>query len=142
MATAASPPEPAPASAAKPEAAPTPKRTSARRASRKPSARKRPAAAPGPRQQDVLRLVRERPGITVADLANEFGVDATGLYGVVRRLQSNGQIRKDGPQLRPADAATTTTDASPTSEAPSTGRAPTPPAEFKQQTTEPPASKS
>jgi hypothetical protein len=140
--TAASTPEPAPASKAKPAAASTPKRTSARRASRKPRARKRPAAAPGQRQQDVLRLVRERPGITVAELATELGVDATGLYGVVRRLQSNGQISKDGPQLRAADAATTTTDASPTSQAPSAGRARTPPAELNQQTTEPPASES
>jgi hypothetical protein len=73
---------------------------------------RRNAAAPGQREQDVLRLVSERPGITVAQLAGELSVDATGLYGVVRRLQSKGQINKDGPALRPitetASAAATT----------------------------------
>ena len=85
--------------------------------------------------------MRERPGITVAELATELDVDATGLYGVVRRLQSKGQISKDGLHLRPAEAATTTTDASTTSEASSAGGAPMP-AESNQQTAEPPASES
>jgi transposase-like protein len=69
---------------------------------------RRNAAAPGQRQQDVLRLVNERPGITVAELAQELGVDATGLYGVVRRLQAKGQINKDGTALRPIAATPTT----------------------------------
>jgi transposase-like protein len=64
---------------------------------------RRKAAAPGQRQQDVVRLVSERPGITVAELAQELGVDATGLYGVVRRLQAKGQISKEGTALRPVD---------------------------------------
>jgi hypothetical protein len=34
-------------------------------------------------------------------LAQELSVDATGLYGVVRRLQADGQIRKDGTALPP-----------------------------------------
>ena len=91
-----------------PEAKPKP---AAARAA-KPSARRRGAAAPGERQRDVLRLVRERPGITVADLASELGVDATGLYGVVRRLQSKGQIRKDGTRLQPVGEPTPTPEAS------------------------------
>jgi hypothetical protein len=99
----------------------TPKATAARRGTAagarggKPSARRRTAAAPGQRQQDVLRLVRERPGITVAELATELSVDATGLYGVVRRLQSKGQIRKEGTRLQPVEDTTPTTDASATS---------------------------
>jgi hypothetical protein len=40
----------------------------------------------------------------VAELAAELQVEATGLYGVVRRLQGKGQIIKDGTQLRAADA--------------------------------------
>jgi hypothetical protein len=32
------------------------------------------------RQADVLRLVAERPGITVRQIAEELGVDPTGLY--------------------------------------------------------------
>lgn len=70
--------------------------------------RRRSVAAPGSRQQDVLRLVSERPGISVAEIAKQLGVDATGLYGVVRRLQAKGQIRKDGTALRPVEAATAT----------------------------------
>ena len=105
------PPSPRPRPSAKPAAA------SGRAAKRKP-ARRRTAAAPGQREQDVLRLVRERPGITVAELAGELSVDATGLYGVVRRLQRKGQISKDGTRLQPM--------AEPT---PSTDRSTTPPAE-------------
>ena len=91
----------------------------------RPSARKRAAAAPGQRQQDVLRLVRERPGITVAELARELGVDATGLYGVVRRLQSKGEISKDGTRLQPVSETTPSAAAS-TTAAPGSGAEPSP----------------
>ena len=57
--------------------------------------------APGSRQQDVLRLVNERPGISVPELGKELGVDPTGLYQIVRRLEGRGAIRKDGRQLQP-----------------------------------------
>jgi len=52
----------------------------------------------------VARLVGERPGITVAELARQLSVDATGLYAVVRRLQAEGQITKEGTALRPITA--------------------------------------
>jgi hypothetical protein len=80
--------------------------------------RRRTVAAPGSRQQDVVRLVNERPGISVAEIAKELGVDATGLYGIVRRLQAKAQIRKDGTALRPVDAAAPTAQspAAPSSE--------------------------
>ncbi len=106
-----------------------------RGAKAKASARKRSAVAPGQRQQDVLRLVGERPGVTVRELAAELGVDATGLYGIVRRLQGRGQLAKDGTKLRLADAsqpggepaATGTraapSDSPPAAEATSTGEA-------------------
>ena len=123
----------APAQAVKPAAAAkqTPAAASSRAAKRKP-ARRRTAAAPGQREQDVLRLVRERPGITVAELAGELSVDATGLYGVVRRLQSKGQISKDGTRLQPVGETTPSTDrsatrpaqASPDTPAPSTESGP------------------
>ena len=105
----------APAQAVKPAAAAKqkPAAASGRAAKRKP-ARGRTAAAPGQREQDVLRLVRERPGITVAELAGELSVDATGLYGIVRRLQSKGQISKDGTRLQPVAEPTPSTDRSTT----------------------------
>jgi hypothetical protein len=93
---------------------------------------RRNAAAPGQRQQDVLRLVNERPGITVAELAQELSVDATGLYGVVRRLQAKGQINKDGTALRPIGPAPSPepTPATPPAVASSTTPdSPTPPSE-------------
>ena len=43
------------------------------------------------RQQDVLRLVKQRPGITVSEIAKELGVDATGLYRPVYKLEQQGE---------------------------------------------------
>jgi transposase-like protein len=67
------------------------------------AARRRPAAAPGQRQQQMLALVVEQPGITVADVAQRLGIDATGLYRVMHQLAETGQVRKDGRQLYPGN---------------------------------------
>jgi hypothetical protein len=125
------------ASKATPKAKPKPA-AATRRAGGGPSARRR-TAAPGRRQQDVLRLVRERPGITVAELATELGVDATGLYGVVRRLQSKGQISKDGTRLQPVGETTPSTDRSATPPAESSSVTPTPSTESGPDSPETPA---
>jgi hypothetical protein len=53
------------------------------------------------RQQDVLRLVKQRPGITVREIAKELGVDATGLYRPVHKLEQDGAITKRGVALQP-----------------------------------------
>jgi MarR family len=53
------------------------------------------------RQQDVLRLVKQRPGITVSEIARELGVDATGLYRPVHKLEQDGAIVKRGVTLQP-----------------------------------------
>lgn len=53
------------------------------------------------RQQDVLRLVTQHPGITVREIASELGVDATGLYRHVHNLQQQGAISKQGTALQP-----------------------------------------
>jgi hypothetical protein len=53
------------------------------------------------RQQDVLRLVKQRPGITVSEIAKELGVDATGLYRPVHKLEQEGAIIKRGVALQP-----------------------------------------
>jgi Winged helix-turn-helix DNA-binding len=53
------------------------------------------------RQQDVLRLIYDRPGITVKKIATELGVDATNLYRHVRELQQDGLITKHGTALQP-----------------------------------------
>ena len=89
------------APAATPKApATTGRRSTGRRRTRS----RRNAVAPGSRQQDVLRLVTERPGISVPELGKELGVDPTGLYQIVRRLEGRGVIHKDGRQLQPVAA--------------------------------------
>ena len=89
------------------------KRTSASRSrasspATKPTSRggSRGGAASGQRQQQLLELVRSRPGITVREAGTEFGVDPTGLYRVVSRLEKSGELRKNGRQLEPASTAT------------------------------------
>lgn len=92
------------------EAAPTRRRSARKRtpgtaqaaATQKPvPPRSRGRSRPGQREQQVLELVRGRPGITVRDVGNEIGVDPTGLYRVVGRLEQRGELRKKGRTLQP-----------------------------------------
>jgi DNA-binding IclR family transcriptional regulator len=48
----------------------------------------------------MLALIGERPGITVPELSEALATDAPSLYRVVRKLQSDGTIAKDGKSLR------------------------------------------
>jgi hypothetical protein len=54
------------------------------------------------RRDQVLALINERPGISVSGIGRELGVDPTGLYRVVRQLQEEGAVKKDGLALQPA----------------------------------------
>jgi hypothetical protein len=82
------------ARATKPAAAPATS-SSAKSGSR----RSRSNARPGQRGEQLIELVRARPGITVRDAGKELGVDPTGLYRVVHRLEQAGQLRKNGRGL-------------------------------------------
>jgi predicted transcriptional regulator len=42
----------------------------------------------------VLRVVDERPGVTVAELAASSGVKRTTLYGILRLLIERGEVAK------------------------------------------------
>ncbi|MGZ6639672.1 MAG: hypothetical protein ACXVII_43465 [Solirubrobacteraceae bacterium] len=54
------------------------------------------------RRDDLLALVREQPGITLAQAATRFGLkDSSSLYSVAQRLQQEGLVRKTGPELHP-----------------------------------------
>ena len=65
-----------------------------------------PPARRGGRREQLLALVVDQPGITLAQAAKQFGVkDATGLYRVARRLQDEGLVRKRGVELRPTAKA-------------------------------------
>jgi uncharacterized membrane protein len=74
--------------------------TQARRA-RSPRTERAGSSRTSRRQQDVLRLVKQRPGITVSEIAKELGVDATGLYRPVHKLEQDGAIIKRGVALTP-----------------------------------------
>jgi Winged helix-turn-helix DNA-binding len=103
-------------------ATPTPADTPTRAAtSRQRSGGRRAAVRPGQRHDDVLRLVGENPGITVREIGERLGVDATGLYRVAKRLTDEGRLRKDGPRLYPEGTAT-----APSSEASAGGASQTP----------------
>jgi len=76
--------------------------TAAARASRRSGDRGGPGSSrTSRRQQDVLRLVNERPGVTVSQVAKELGVDPTGLYRPVHKLEQEGAISKQGATLQP-----------------------------------------
>lgn len=89
-------------SAATAQASGTSKRQRAGRTSSSTPDKRRPGRRrQSSRQQDVLRLIRDRPGITVKEIATELDVDATSLYRHVRKLQQDGLITKRGTALQP-----------------------------------------
>jgi hypothetical protein len=51
-------------------------------------------AAPGERQRQLVDAVRKMPGASVNELADAIGVGSTQVYGMVRSLESKGEIRK------------------------------------------------
>ena len=86
--------------AAKPAKAAT--RTRGRRAASKgkrakAGAPRRPRA--GGRREQVLQLITDRPGITVAEIGKALKVDPTGLYRYAKQLEADGTITKDGTKL-------------------------------------------
>jgi hypothetical protein len=73
-------------------------RPAARRRSRAGSGsrRGRPRGS-GTRAKQALELVRTRPGITIAELADAMGIKANYLYRVMPTLESEGQVvKRDG----------------------------------------------
>ena len=83
------------------DAAPTPART------RSAARRTRTTPAPGSRSRSngrrdqLLAMVKERPGITVREVGTQLGVDPTSLYRIVHRLEQDGALQKRGRELLP-----------------------------------------
>jgi Winged helix-turn-helix DNA-binding len=82
-------------------------RTRTRRSAAAPSRRKSKVASPrrpraGGRREQVLKLVTDRPGITVPEIGKALGVDPTGLYRYAKQLEADGSITKSGTKLSPA----------------------------------------
>jgi hypothetical protein len=53
------------------------------------------------RRDQVIALVKEHPGITVPEMGTRLKVDPTGLYRVVRALEKEGAVKKDGKAVQP-----------------------------------------
>jgi hypothetical protein len=94
------------AAAAAPEPRPTPRSRAtppARRRSRGGTAsRSRPGgtqATGRERRARVLDLISAQPGITVPDISRAIGVEPPSVYRIVRRLQEEGAITKQGKSL-------------------------------------------
>ena len=75
-----------------------------RRASPRRALRSAPSGGrgQGQRADDALRLIQERPGVTVAEAAGAMGIGTTYLYRLLPRLEREGRIRKVGRGYRPA----------------------------------------
>ena len=63
-----------------------------------------PAATAGVngRREQLLEMVKARPGITVREVGSELGVDPTSLYRIVHRLEKDGALKKRGRELVPS----------------------------------------
>jgi hypothetical protein len=56
----------------------------------------------GTRAKEALTLVRTRPGITIAEMADSMGIKANYLYRVMPTLESEGQVVKKDRGWHPA----------------------------------------
>jgi hypothetical protein len=61
---------------------------------------RRPRA--GGRREQFLKLVNDRPGISVPEIGKVLNVDPTGLYRYANQLAASGMIAKSGTELHPA----------------------------------------
>jgi hypothetical protein len=59
----------------------------------------------GTRSKQALELVRERPGISIPEMAEAMGIQQNYLYRVLPGLQKDGLVRKDGRGWHPLEAA-------------------------------------
>ena len=84
-----------PSGSAKPESA-----SAGRAARRAPRSR---ASRSGTRGDQALALVRERPGITIPEIAASLGTEPNYLYRVMPNLLKAGTVRRDGQGWYPAD---------------------------------------
>ena len=60
-----------------------------------------PATRANGRREQLLEMVKARPGITVREVGSELGVDPTSLYRIVHRLEKDGALQKRGRELVP-----------------------------------------
>lgn len=81
---------------------PRPRRTRRRaRASARTNAGGNGSGRGNGRRDQLLEMVKARPGITVREVGSELGVDPTSLYRIVHRLEQDGALQKRGRELLP-----------------------------------------
>jgi DNA-binding IscR family transcriptional regulator len=86
-----------------------PARTGAVRASRRNGSAPAPQRRAGTtRANQALELVRDKPGITIPEIAQTMKIQPNYLYRVLPRLASEGQVKRDGPGWHPASSSTST----------------------------------
>ena len=90
-------------------AARTPARPASRRNGRQAAPRRRRGG--NTRANQALELVRERPGITIPEIAKAMKIEPNYLYRVLPRLASDGQVKRDGQGWHPSSSTSTTTQA-------------------------------
>jgi hypothetical protein len=56
----------------------------------------------GTRADQALTLVRERPGITIPEIAASLGTEPNYLYRVMPNLVKDGKVKRDGQGWHPA----------------------------------------
>ena len=71
-------------------------RTRTTRATATPARRPRARRGGNTRANQALELVRKRPGITIPQIAAAMKIQPNYLYRVMPRLQSDGQVKRDG----------------------------------------------
>lgn len=54
------------------------------------------------RSNQALALVREKPGITIPQIAEQLGIEPNYLYRVMPKLVSDGEVRREGQGWHPA----------------------------------------
>jgi CRP-like cAMP-binding protein len=57
----------------------------------------------GTRGDQALTLVRERPGITIPEIASSLGTEPNYLYRVMPNLVKDGKVRRNGQGWYPAN---------------------------------------
>jgi DNA-binding MarR family transcriptional regulator len=99
----------------------------ARKTSRRAgSAATQPRRRGGNRANQALELVREKPGITIPEIAQAMNIQPNYLYRVLPRLASDGQVTRDGQGWHPAPSSTTPTEPAQNAPARRRTRAPKP----------------
>src|SRR5438309_1438224 len=75
-----------------------------RRSGRRPG-RPRGRRGGATRANQALELVRERPGITIPQIAEELKIEPNYLYRVMPKLVGDGQVTREGQGWHPSGSA-------------------------------------